>query len=242
MSSPSRPPRYDAEMETRRIPGLWAAALLLAVLAGAGHLLAESAGETLGALLAKPIPVLLLLAWVCMAGVSQLKWPVAAGLALSAVGDVMIQRPGGFLAGLAFFLAAHLAYTTGFWRSSPALQAARALPFLLFGSLMGYWITPGTAGMALPVGVYLLAICVMMWRAAALSGAPRLDPRVGRLATAGAVLFAASDSLIAMHRFVAPQPWADPPIMILYWLGQAGIAAAAVVAGRAQTPAAGGAR
>jgi alkenylglycerophosphocholine/alkenylglycerophosphoethanolamine hydrolase len=106
---------------------------------------------------------------------------------------------------------------------------------------MGYWVTPGAAGMAIPVAVYILAISGMMWRAAALVGAPRLPPAVGRLATAGAILFAASDSLIAIHRFVAPQPWADPPIMILYWLGQAGIAAAAIVAGRASTPASGGA-
>ncbi len=226
---------------------MWAAGCILALVAGAGHLAAESAGATLWALLAKPIPVLLLLVWVALAGDSALRWPLAGGLALSAVGDVLIQRPGGFLAGLAFFLAAHLAYTSGFWRASPKLHTARALPFLLFGSLMGYWITPGTAGMAIPVGVYILAISAMMWRAAALNGAPRLEPLVGRLATAGAILFAASDSLIAIHRFVAPIAWSDPPIMILYWLGQTGIAASAVVAGRAPTegearPAAGGAR
>lgn len=218
-------------MEAPRVPALWAAAFLLALAAGAGYLVAESAGQTTWTLLAKPIPVLLLLARVSFAGSSELRWPVATGLALSAVGDVVLQLPGGFLAGLAFFLAAHLAYTTGFWRGSPALQAARVLPFLLFGSLMGYWITPGTAGMAIPVGVYILAISVMMWRAAALLGETRLHPLVGRLATAGAILFAASDSLIAIHRFVAPLAWADPAIMILYWLGQAGIAAAAVVAG-----------
>jgi uncharacterized membrane protein YhhN len=100
---------------------------------------------------------------------------LAGGLALSAVGDVLIQRPGGFLAGLAFFLAAHLAYTSGFWRASPKLHTARALPFLLFGSLMGYWITPGTAGMAIPVGAYILTISAMMWRAAALRSAPGAD-------------------------------------------------------------------
>lgn len=209
----------------------WQLALLLAVTAGAAHLVAEAAGATTWALLTKPLPVLLLLARVCLAGGSTLRWPVVAGLAASAIGDVVIQRPGGFLAGLGCFLVAHLAYISGFWRARPALDPARALPFLLFGSLMGYWIAPGTGGMAIPVGVYILAISVMMWRAAALAGAPRLDPRIGWWATAGAIAFAASDSLIAIHRFVAPQPWVDPPIMILYWLGQAGIAAAAVVAG-----------
>ena len=60
-------------METRRVPALWAAACLLAVAAGAAHLLAESAGETLWALLAKPVPVLLLLVWVGLAAHSPLK-------------------------------------------------------------------------------------------------------------------------------------------------------------------------
>ena len=81
------------------------------------------------------------------------------------------------------------------------------------------------------VGV-VLAISAMMWRASALVGAPGLPPQVGRLALGGALLFAASDSLIAVHRFVAPQPWANVPIMVLYWLGQAGIAAAAIQAGQ----------
>ena len=60
-------------METGRVPGLWGAALILAVAAGAGHLLAESAGETFWALVAKPIPVLLLLARVCVARSSTLR-------------------------------------------------------------------------------------------------------------------------------------------------------------------------
>lgn len=220
-------------MKERRAPALWGAALVLAIAAGTGHLLAESAGEPLWALVAKPIPVLLLLGWLAVAGGSPLKWPLALGLAFSALGDVVIQRPGGFLPGLACFLLAHLAYAAGFWRARRLLLALRALPFLLFAGLMGWWIAPGTAGMEIPVGVYILAISAMMWRASVLVGAPRWPPLVGRLALGGALLFAASDSLIAIHRFVAPQPWANVPIMVLYWLGQSGIAAAAVEAGRA---------
>lgn len=221
-------------METYRISPLGWAAVGLAVVAGAAHLLAEGAGETLWALTAKPVPVLLLLAWVLSAGSSPLKWPLALGLALSAVGDVVIQRPGGFLAGLVFFLLAHLAYTTGFWRSRPAWHLSRAVPFLIFAGLMGAWILPGANGLAIPVSIYVLAISCMMWRASALVGAPNLAPFAGRVALAGALLFAASDSLIAIHRFVAPLSWASVPIMLTYWLGQAGIAAAAVVAGGAK--------
>ena len=144
-----------------------------------------------------------------------------------------IQRPGGLLSGLGCFLLAHVAYSTGFWRARPLWLAARALPFLLFAGGMGYWIAPGIGGMEIPVGVYILAISAMMWRASVLVGAPALPVLVGRWALAGALLFAASDSLIAIHRFVAPQPWATVAIMVLYWLGQSGIAAAAVLAGRA---------
>lgn len=221
-------------MEKRPHPGLPTAALALAIAAGAGHLAAESAGSPLWALVAKPIPVLVLLVWVVAAGRSALQAPLALGLGLSAVGDVLIQRPGGFLAGLGAFLLGHLAYTTGFWRARPVPLAARCLPFLLFAGSMGYWIAPGTGGMEIPVGVYILAISAMMWRASVLVGAPGIPALVGRLALGGALLFAASDSLIAIHRFVAPQPWANVPIMLLYWLGQAGIAGAAVVAGRAE--------
>src|SRR6187402_1358082 len=185
-------PRYDAAMETRetrRTSGIWVAALALAVVAGAGHLLAESAGLALWALLAKPVPVLLLLAYVLVGGPSVLRWPVALGLALSACGDVLIQRPGGFLAGLAAFLLAHLAYVAGFVRARPRLLLLRFLPFLLFAGLMGAWIAPGVAGMELPVGIYILAISVMMWRASALVGAPGLPAVVGRLALGGALFF-----------------------------------------------------
>ena len=184
------------------------------------------------ALVAKPIPVLLLLGLVGVAGRSPLKWPLALGLALSALGDVAMQRPGGFLPGLVCFLLAHLAYTTGFWRGRSALLAGRALPFMLFAGLMGSWILPVSGGMAIPVGVYILAISTMMWRASVLVGAPTFHPLVGRIAVGGAILFAASDSLIAIHRFVAPLLWSNVPIMLLYWLGQSGIAVAAVLAGR----------
>lgn len=206
----------------------------LALVAGAVHLLAEARGAELWAIVAKPVPVLLLALAVALAGPSRLRFAVTAGLLASAVGDVLIQRPGGFLTGLAAFLVAHLLYAAGFWRARPALLPLRALPFALFGGSMAWLLAPGleSSGPAFgaAVGAYIAAICAMMWRAAALAGAPALAARVGRLATAGAILFAASDSLIAVNRFVTPLAWANLPIMLLYWAGQGGIAAAAVAA------------
>jgi uncharacterized membrane protein YhhN len=77
------------------------------------------------------------------------------------------------------------------------------------------------------VVAYVLAICTMLWRAAARVG--REGPaRPGEWAAlGGAVLFALSDSLIAFDRFHAPIPSVEVRIMLLYWAGQLGIAASA---------------
>jgi uncharacterized membrane protein YhhN len=87
----------------------------------------------------------------------------------------------------------------------------------------------GLANMRVPVVVYLTAICVMMWRAAATVG--REGPRQPHewLALAGAVLFGMSDTLIGLDHFRAPLPEARVPIILLYWLGQIGIAASTVL-------------
>jgi len=45
------------------------------------------------------------------------------------------------------------------------------------------------------------------------------------LAAAGAVLFVASDSMIAWDRFVRRFAWAPVAIMVTYHLGQAGLVA-----------------
>jgi uncharacterized membrane protein YhhN len=63
----------------------------------------------------------------------------------------------------------------------------------------------------------------MMWRAAARWG----DHPGATAALAGAVLFGLSDTLIAIDRFRVPLPGAPYAIILLYWAGQAGIAASA---------------
>ena len=72
----------------------------------------------------------------------------------------------------------------------------------------------GWGATAYPVVAYLLAISAMVALAAA-SGKPA--------ALAGAVLFYASDGLIAWNRFVRPLPWSPLPIIATYHLGQFGL-------------------
>ncbi len=175
-------------------------------------------------LIAKPMPALLLALWVAGRNGDRLGRCLASGLVLSAAGDVLLEL-GTFLPGLLAFLCAHLAYTAGFVVAAPRLAPARALPFLAFGVSVFLVLRPGLGAMAVPVGIYVAVICTMMWRAAArveLHSSPLLPEWLG---LAGALAFAASDTLIAFDRFHARIPGAGLPIMLLYWLGQWGIAA-----------------
>jgi uncharacterized membrane protein YhhN len=178
-------------------------------------------------LAAKPVPALVLAAWVVMRCPRRIGRLMAAGLALSALGDLLLEM-GLFLPGLLGFLSAHVAYTAAFISADRRGVPGRAIPFLAWGGAAFLLLRPGLGTMALPVGVYVAVICTMMWRAAARLGSPGSPALAARLGLAGALSFGASDTLIAFDRFSAPLPGASVPILVLYWLGQWGIAASTV--------------
>jgi alkenylglycerophosphocholine/alkenylglycerophosphoethanolamine hydrolase len=204
------------------------------LLAGVGiatallYVLGLAAGIPELRLVVKPFPALVLATWVGR----RCSWPsgrlTAAGLVLSAAGDLLLEL-GRFLPGLLAFLTAHVAYVAAFVAADRRPAFGRLLPFLAWGATAFALLRPGLGELAVPVGVYVAAICTMMWRAAARVGSPGTPALAALLGLAGAVAFGASDTLIAFDRFSAPIPDARWPIMGLYWLGQWGIAAAAVV-------------
>jgi alkenylglycerophosphocholine hydrolase len=159
----------------------------------------------------KAVPAACLALMVASAGERRYSRWVAAGLWLSALGDFLLEaRPSFFLYGLLAFLAAHIAYVAAFLAASRRPALLRAIPFAAWGVMAFALLRDGLADLRVPVAVYMAAIVSMMWRASA----------VGPLALTGAVLFGASDSLIAFDRFHAPLPWAPFPIILLYWAGQ----------------------
>jgi len=144
-----------------------------------------------------------------------------AALFLSLLGDVLLLGAAAswFMAGLAAFLGAHLAFIDGFLVGGvkPGLLLVSIQPVLVVSALVGGRVLgelgkAGRASMAAPVALYLLAISAMVVLAGA-GGRPA--------AAAGAVLFYASDVLIAWTRFVRPLSWAPLPIMVTYHIGQA---------------------
>lgn len=147
-------------------------------------------------------------------------WFVAAGM-LSLTGDVFLMLPADrFVAGLASFLAAHVAYIVGLrvgGGSGLALAGAAVAVALVAGVLARpilRAVRAGQPGLAAPVAAYMVVISAMV-AAALASGVV--------LAAAGAVLFLASDTLIAWERFVAPRRWHRLAIIVTYHLGQAGL-------------------
>lgn len=182
-----------------------------------------------GQVLLKPIPILMMALWVLRTARNGYGHFVAAGLLLAMIADVVLLWPedNAFLGGLALDLLAHLCYIVAFTLDNRSLKLLRALPYFIYTAGLYVFLYPGIGPMSLPVALYSLAIMAMMWRAGARVGMGG-TVRFGQLAAAGgAILFAASDSLIALHRFHEVIPHVSYPIMVTYWLGQLGIAISA---------------
>lgn len=174
-------------------------------------------------LISKPIPVLVLLLFVVQRGTGPLMWGVAAGLGLSAVGDVLLEL-GHFLPGLGAFLTAHVAYLIGFSWDRWAPKLLRGVPAFAYGLVVLAVVGGGLGDLFAPVLGYVVVICAMLWRAAARLRLP--VPSAAQVAgLLGAVLFAGSDTVIAIDRFTDFQHEATRFVVIgTYWAGQLGIA------------------
>jgi uncharacterized membrane protein YhhN len=204
------------------------ALIALFVVAAGLFFAADAAPSPIVRLLAKPIPVLVLALALARAPGPWLaiRRGVFAGLLFSAAGDLLLELDL-FLPGLLAFLAAHVAYLVAFLSDTRTAAPLRLVPFAMWGALLFTRVEPRLGALTGPVIVYVVAICAMMWRAAARVGS---KPGLGgaRAGFLGAVSFGISDSLIALHKFGAAIPHLSAPIMLFYWLGQVGIAKAAI--------------
>ena len=193
--------------------------MILALAAAALYIYALASDNTLLALLAKPVPVLALIAWLrCAPATPYGRW-ISIGLGFSVVGDILLAVPADlFVFGLGAFLCAHLAYLRAYCGiilrpALPALIASAITGIVLLGVLASHGLGP----LLVPVALYALAISAMLWRALVCGG----------LAAIGAGLFVLSDSLIGIDRFVSPLAAAPYLIILTYWLGQWAIASSA---------------
>ena len=180
----------------------------------------------------KPWPHLALIAWVLSESIGAYARRIAAAIGVCMVADFLLEfRDTLFLHGMAVFLVAQLTLASAFVLRSRQWRPAMALPFAVWVGLLFAVVSPGLGSMRVPVALYTGAIGLMLWRAAACVAAPtvsRHGDASAWIALAGAVVFGASDSVIALDRFHAPIPAARFLVMITYWLALALLAASAV--------------
>jgi len=151
-----------------------------------------------------------------------------AALAFSLAGDVFLMVPKNlFIAGLASFLLAHLAYVAAFNPTAPplggtlvGLVVVLAMGVPLFLRMARGMRVSGQRDMLVPVACYFAAIGAMVVSAIATAGRPDWDAAHAALAIAGAGLFMTSDSLIGWRRFVAPIHHGDLGVIVTYHLAQ----------------------
>jgi uncharacterized membrane protein YhhN len=156
------------------------------------------------------------------------RWWFVAALGACLAGDVLLMLPGElFVPGLAAFLAGHALFIGGFLQppspdggppfsfSPTGLITAAVLVVvvesvpaaLIIRSLSGN----GRRGLVAPVVVYMAAVVTMAVLAC----------NVGNpTAAVGALLFLASDTVLALDRFVAPLPRGHLIVHVSYHLGQ----------------------
>jgi uncharacterized membrane protein YhhN len=210
----------------------------VAILGGAAisaicHLRAESRGPRWQVYLFKPLTTALLVALAMSAAPAQgprYHLAVSLGLALSLVGDVFLMLPKDrFVAGLASFLAAHLAYLVAFTSAIPFGSAPLlVIPFFVTAWILTKAIWSGLGRRRPAVLLYTAIIVLMVWRAWARGWEFRTPG--AWLAAAGATLFMASDALLALNRFRRPFPAAQAAVMTTY------VAAQALIASSVGTP------
>jgi len=175
----------------------------------------------------KPLTTLLIAwsVWRAPSALPRYRAWLLAGLALSAAGDVFLMLPfDAFVAGLASFLLAHLAYLIAL-RQRERLFATM-WPFALYAVVAGLVLSqlwPGLPGeLRVPVIVYVVVLAAMAAQALAVWW--RRRDGVAMSGAWGGACFVLSDALLAWDRFVAPFAAASLAVLASYWLAQWGLA------------------
>jgi|GEM_PF-743615 len=192
-------------------------------------------------LLSKAWPVVAMARWVLSQAREQ-KRPelnaVAWALMLGALGDLLLEiGPAFFVLGAGSFLAGHLFYLQALHRQTVSMHWVRALPGLvLAGGVVGILVPEVGPRLAIALGVYALALALVIFRAAARVGSPKAYPFWARMGLLGAAFFALSDAVLAIDRFHTEIPGARYVVIATYWTAQALLAASLVRGAVAWTP------
>jgi len=146
---------------------------------------------------------------------------IGAGLILGSLGDILLAlTPRRFTAGLAAFLAGHLAYAGAFALAIPPApapaQGMAAMAVMLAAYLLWRWLKPDLGRHRGAVAAYV-GVITAMTVLAMLANLPLA-------AAAGALLFMLSDALLAVREFKTAFRFAHQAVWLTYGAAQALIA------------------
>ena len=162
-----------------------------------------------------PMILLLVLAFTTTANhTKRYKLLVSIGLVFCAIGDYTLQW---FLIGLSSFLIGHIFYIFAFRSTNEASTPLfTKIGLSVYGLVMAFWIAgslfiTNDYVMAVAVIAYICVILTMGW----------MSFRTGTIwAIVGALLFIASDSVLAVNKFTISVPFSHEIIMFTYYGAQ----------------------
>jgi uncharacterized membrane protein YhhN len=197
----------------------------LAVAAALLNLRADALDLHTQVYLFKPLATLALVALALQAAprTGYRRW-ISFGLAASLAGDILLMLPTGlFVPGLVAFLLAHLCFIRAFSLDGAGVRASivPGLPVYAAAVAVLAYLWPSLGAMRVPVVCYVLTISTMSWQAIARWSVQRTAGAA--FAAVGSLFFMASDSALAINRFVAPFAGAAWVIMGTYYAAQWGL-------------------
>jgi len=203
---------------------------LIYLAAGAAFIIAHYCQQPLTAFITKALilpPLMVIFVLNLKLCSERLHMIMFAGLFFSWAGDVLLEIPGGgevmFMAGLGGFLISLVLFTVAFF-STPGRNEIfhkrfwLILPGLLYGLIMGIYLSDYLGKMLIPVIIYETVMIIML--TGAISRIGRVDRKSFYLVLAGAILFVISDSILAVNKFAHPVALSTVLIMGTYLLAE----------------------
>jgi len=170
----------------------------------------------------KPMIILSLIALYFVSVTAKNYWYILA-LAFSFLGDVLLlDKNNLFLFGIAAFLLTQLLYIKIIWKhikeSTFQQKWLAAIPFVLYLAVLLFILHDNLNEYLIPVVIYGSAISV--FGMIALLNYIVDTNKINRILLVGAILFIASDSMIALNKFYQERPFYGFAIMTTYVLAQ----------------------
>ena len=151
---------------------------------------------------------------------------ILLALLFSWLGDVFLMydtiASHYFMVGLVSFLTAHVLYSIAFFKHRntklPGKFWVVTLLLLLYGTILFFQLKPGLGDLLPAVVIYILVILIMALTAYGRKG--RVNKQSFGLVFIGALFFIASDSFLAIDKFLSEVPYTHFLVMGTYATAQ----------------------